>query len=405
MNNQTLDSKVCRNLQLPLAIMVVFLHSFGLPSDVDIAGIDYTSLTGLDFYNLIRVICSRLLSNCAVPAFFIISGYYFFYDINSLGNNHKSYFIGKWRKRLYSLLIPYLVWNTIYILYTFFIRIAGVIIKGKSLSSIYDWISEYGNFFSLYWNCTSWSATIPNIFGSYEGFTSPLLFPMWFIRDLIVVVLIAPLLYFILKKYPLATVFSLVICYTLSINFNVPGLSIISITFFAVGASIAIHRKSLIQILSMPAIKISAYCMSVISLIVSIVIFEQGLLYQIVYKIFCLFGTISLFNILASLLAHNKYRDYKLTKFSGASFFIFAMHIFVLGIIVPVLNFAYFFLFEGNILTVVGGKKLLAFVSTLSNVTGYFVIPTLTVILCIGTYILLKRLLPDSIFRILNGGR
>ena len=52
MNNQTLDSKVCRNLQLPLAIMVVFLHSFGLPSDVDIAGIDYTSLTGLDFYNL-----------------------------------------------------------------------------------------------------------------------------------------------------------------------------------------------------------------------------------------------------------------------------------------------------------------------------------------------------------------
>ena len=63
MNNQTLDSKVCRNLQLPLAIMVVFLHSFGLPSDVDIAGIDYTSLTGLDFYNLIRVICSRLLSN------------------------------------------------------------------------------------------------------------------------------------------------------------------------------------------------------------------------------------------------------------------------------------------------------------------------------------------------------
>lgn len=105
----------------------------------------------------------------------------------------------------------------------------------------------------------------------------------------------------------------------------------------------------------MPAIKISAYCMSVISLIVSIVIFEQGLLYQIVYKIFCLFGTISLFNILASLLAHNKYRDYKFTKFSGASFFIFAMHIFVLGIIVPVLNFAYFFLFKGNILTVVGG--------------------------------------------------
>lgn len=82
------------------------------------------------------------------------------------------------------------------------------------------------------------------------------------------------------------------------------------------------------------------------------------------------------------------------------------MHIFVLGIIVPVLNFAYFFLFKGNILTVVGGgKKLLAFVSTLSNVTGYFVILTLTVILCIGTYILLKRLLPDSIFRILNGGR
>ncbi|MFK2361962.1 hypothetical protein ACIXNO_11600 [Bacteroides fragilis] len=36
-----------------------------------------------------------------------------------MGNNHKSYFIGKWRKRLYSLLIPYLVWNTIYILYTF----------------------------------------------------------------------------------------------------------------------------------------------------------------------------------------------------------------------------------------------------------------------------------------------
>ena len=97
------------------------MHSFGLPSDVDIAGIDYTSLTGLDFYNLIRVICSRLLSNCAVPAFYHFWLLFLLWH-NSLGNNHKSYFIGKWRKRLYSLLIPYLVWNTIYILYTFFYK-------------------------------------------------------------------------------------------------------------------------------------------------------------------------------------------------------------------------------------------------------------------------------------------
>ena len=95
--------------------MVVFIHSFGYPADVVIPDITGGNLSNIDIYNLIRVLFSRVLTHISVPCFFVISGYYFFYDVSKKGEIKVSYFRNKWKKRFWSLLVPYVTWNIVYI--------------------------------------------------------------------------------------------------------------------------------------------------------------------------------------------------------------------------------------------------------------------------------------------------
>lgn len=83
-----------------LSLMIVMHHSFNIDIDYN------ASLKGLDwgierfFYNV---------SECAVPAFFFLSAVMFYRNYS--GN--KFDYLFKIRKRVYSLLVPYLIFNTL----------------------------------------------------------------------------------------------------------------------------------------------------------------------------------------------------------------------------------------------------------------------------------------------------
>lgn len=109
--------------------------------------------------------------------FFIISGYLYFCNIDKFTS--KDYVI-KSKKRLGSLIIPYVIWNLIYAL--FYLGIAYM--NGECNTTI-------GEFLKGFWAFDTTSS---------NGFASPYNGPFWFLRDLVVVSVISPIFYFFLRS-------------------------------------------------------------------------------------------------------------------------------------------------------------------------------------------------------------
>ena len=100
--------KVFDWLRFPLIVGVVFIHCFGKPFDFD--AVDFAHLSAMDCYNLFRVAVSRVLTHVCVPVFYLISGYLFFIRLEKW--DYKVY-LDKLKKRCKSLLMPFLIWNSL----------------------------------------------------------------------------------------------------------------------------------------------------------------------------------------------------------------------------------------------------------------------------------------------------
>lgn len=59
--------------------------------------------------NIVEFFSDRLIKVC-VPCFFILSGYLYF---NNTTQFNKATYLSKTRRRIHTLLIPYLLWNVI----------------------------------------------------------------------------------------------------------------------------------------------------------------------------------------------------------------------------------------------------------------------------------------------------
>lgn len=76
-DSRLLQSQTIDWLRFPLAVAVVFIHSFGI-KEYTLPSLNISSLTGMDVYNLIRICFSNVLTHVAVPTFYLISGFLFF---------------------------------------------------------------------------------------------------------------------------------------------------------------------------------------------------------------------------------------------------------------------------------------------------------------------------------------
>lgn len=75
-------SSIITSVRFPLAVMVVYVHSFG-EGNVIISKIDWRSFSFENLYDVIRVLVSGTISGIAVPTFFLISGYLFFQGLEN----------------------------------------------------------------------------------------------------------------------------------------------------------------------------------------------------------------------------------------------------------------------------------------------------------------------------------
>ena len=189
MNNKDILSQTISLLRLPLVVLVVYIHNFGL-YDIPYR-IDWGSLDGMSIYNIIRIYVSWVISQVAVPIFFLFSGLLFFSGFKEW--DWKVYY-RKICGRSLTLVVPYLSWICLTLFHDACIKIGSIIYHGGCVSEIVIWMKENISI-SSFWNVYSFNSDRLNWLGEQIPVSAPYLFPLWFVRDLIVMFLLSPLMF------------------------------------------------------------------------------------------------------------------------------------------------------------------------------------------------------------------
>ncbi|WP_405607793.1 acyltransferase [Polaribacter sp. Asnod1-A03] len=168
-----MDKKLSEKIKVisfVLILLVLYIHS-GFHLD-EIAGM------GINFY--VQRALGKMLGRCAVPLFYVISGYLFYFT----AKNIQSVF-DKMKKRFKSLVIPYLIGCLFFVSVFFILRYVPGVSQFMN-SNLSEFFKESPKVM-LY-------KTFIN-----SGSGTPLAFHLWFLRDLILLVLTAPIWYFAFK--------------------------------------------------------------------------------------------------------------------------------------------------------------------------------------------------------------
>ena len=202
-----------------LACLVVYIHSYNATP----YGLQYHDSSR--FLLWIEDIISQDIAHIAVPTFFAISGYLFYRTANWV--NLKS----KLKRRVNSLVVPYLVWNIIYL--GIFSLITVFAPMGYQLSD--DTNVEF-----------SLRGIAAGVFFFKQNYI------MWFIYQLIIYVALSPLLLFIYKNIWSSAALVIILGVLYSYGFHeLPFLSKDTIAvglmpnmfcYYSIGAILAMHQ-------------------------------------------------------------------------------------------------------------------------------------------------------------------
>lgn len=123
MQEKSINYSTIEWLRFFCACAVVLLHNIGKP----IEGTSFISYQNGAF-DIIRIFFSRGICWVAVPIFFIISGYLFF---SKLEEWNSDIYKNKIKRRVTSLMIPYLIWNLMPLLVVLSLQLIKSIITGN----------------------------------------------------------------------------------------------------------------------------------------------------------------------------------------------------------------------------------------------------------------------------------
>ncbi len=349
---------------------MVFAHSYFRDKELNPFNND-----DIIIYNNISFLLSFIIGKIATPLFFFISGFLFFYKYNVFTvQTYRT----KLKKRISGILIPYIIWNLLIIAYYFFLQatqLGEAALKEKHIIdyTITDW-------FYAFWN--TYMIKPLSTYPIDDASAYPMCYQSWFLRDLMVVSLLSPLIYIIIKKCHIYSIFVLCIFWIMNWWILVPGFSIISIFFFSAGAYFSIHKKNFVSIFKKRLCSIAIlYLILILSMLVlknhEDIIFYLARINRIIGPIFAI--TIS-----AHLI--HKYGWFIDKRIEDSNFFIYAYHGLALSFI---------------------SKRVYEFIHPQSDIVlsiTYILNPIITVILGICIYLIIKRYLP-KLTALITGGR
>lgn len=297
---------------------------------------------GAFLQNLLGGICGKL----SVPIFLLISGYLFFREGSYALT--KELWISKLKKRISSLLVPYLLWNFIgYIIYA--------IKVGFSLEDFFH---------------SFWVIDIPGRSGS-----SPIDGPLWYVRNLMIMVVISPIITYMIKYTKWYLILIMTILWIIQIPPFNKGIGI-AFYFFSLGGYLRVfdyhvenlQRYAKYLILAYPIYVIYAFLMQSNS---NCWDFQFGII----------LGIVAIFSLTMHFIKCGNGNSKTTQILSETSFFIYCLHDLLLQFLKP---------FFSEIL----GTGDFAYISLI----------VVDIALCLGFFYVLKRISP-KVTSLLMGGR
>jgi len=239
------------------------------------------------------------IAGCGVPGFFIISGFLFFRNIEVYTVD---VYKKKLKNRVKTLLVPYLFWNIAAAFCSFVIVLYHYFHDGAPM-----------NFWEQF---NPWS-----VFVDYCHSGSPVHLVMWFVKDLLILIIISPLIFWIIKRTKIWFLLFLILFAIDILSIHIVGN--LSIVAFSIGSYFSIcHKENWQSILYS-----KSFCLGLVALLLVI----AGL------RHFELVGALDFGHLIVSLGAlvcipiigrFNIGKKQALTMLSSASFFVYVVHIF-----------------------------------------------------------------------------
>lgn len=356
MTAKEVQSKSIEVLRFPMAVMVVMIHCYYF--NTQSFNCSPTELGGVIVKWIINFL-SIVITDCAVPIFYVISGYLYFIKIDEYTwGEYKD----KIRKKLITLLLPYFVWN-----------ILGIIAYPMQFMGA-SFIDKILGFWSQRMEWGSWS-------GPWDG-------PLWFMRDLFVVMLFGPVISWLIKRIGILFPLALAVPYLIKLEALCPGFSSVSFFWFSVGSYLAIKRPEFSKAYNNKLIALIVIVLACICIVVRILTMAHIIIDStgIIGKVW-IFVSMNFYFLVAKKIAMKTTHFQVWKKLAASGFVIFAMHSLINGRISSVLLF------------LVGKENIGDFLT----ITFYLITILLTVFTCYIAHLIISKNKMAALF--LEGGR
>ena len=295
------------------------------------------------------------LGQFAVPLFFMISGFLFFRTANTFDDvKHKI------NRRIYTLVIPYALWNLIYYV-IYLIRTPGTYVS--------IWTIEDAMFNFRY---------------------NP---AFWFMFQLILLTAITPILFFILKKFWAITIFYIVLYILIILDIDIPFINEDALIYFFSGAIFSkLYNRHKVQFVSKKSfvfaliVFIVCFCLNrfAYNLTMAVYIFRTFYIATIILE--RLAGCFLLFYFIDLIFNYDK-----VYAFMYDTFFLYAIHYMI------VRGIAY-------ALTYVEGKIALGNFALVLEIIVFLLSPVICVVISYHVSNILKKNAP-KLYNYLSGYR
>ena len=363
---EQMDSALITKMRFPLIFAIVLFHARFQNVNFSDANIMLDTIKWYDVFTY----SFESIGHIGVPLFYIISGYLFFYKNVSFGG---LIYKRKIKKRVKSLLIPYFIWNV----YSLLLILLASLVVPQYMSGRHNILNDFS------------VSELLQYFYAIDG-NNPINGPLWFVRDLMIVTLCSPVIYYVIKKLCLFFLSILgLLWFTGFWGTNICGLygfSSSAFLFFSIGAAFSIKHKYLSKYMSIWGGKI-------FPLYIFVNVFDnltRGLFpyHELVHNICILLGIIAFIKIMFLCVNNNKALIFD--KLSDYSFFLYCYHatvaIFLKKIALKLVDFQR---------SLIANLELLFF---------YVLIVFLIVVVGYGLYCFARRFFP-SFTKVLMGAR
>lgn len=346
------QSEVITALRFWLMLLVIFIH---VPLAEDfMRPLDLTFSEGLSraAYLYVSKVISFSLGHAAVPTFFVISGYYMFYKERPW---HVPRVYGQeMLRRSTSLLLPYILWNALFVL--------GEVLHNAIIPTSFS-LDLYG------------STTSERLYMIFFG--GPANFPLWYLRDLIILCLLAPLIHYVASRSALLLLLPVMI---LLLGIDIPVMSEASLFYFTLGAHLGCRQEDMIGRAQSTA-RVTLPLLGICSLLFPFSYGTASFQYYLIgYTFLAVLGFLALGGVLYDRGAAVMRWGMRL---SPAVFFVYVVH-------------------EVQILSSIRG--LMYSLGVLETIPGYFLTGALVMGVSLTGFYLLKAVSP-RLLGLLSGGR